>query len=73
MTCQMAKRSSVKLHANDVLIMRSITTPNDHQILQNDLALWLANWQMPFNLSKCEHLTVTNMLTAPIHPHITTN
>ena len=55
--------SSVKLYADDVLIMRSITTPNDHQILQNDLtklALWSANWQMPFNLAKCEHLTVTN-------------
>ena len=55
--------SSVKLYADDVLIMRSITTPNDHQILQNDLtklALWSANWQMPFNLTKCEHLTVTN-------------
>ena len=40
--------------------MRSITTPNDHQILQNDLTklvLWSVNWQMPFNL---EHLTVTN-------------
>ena len=65
--------SSVKLYADDVLIMRSITTPNDHQILQNDLiklAIWSANWQMPFNLAKCEHLTVTN---SPIHPHITIN
>ena len=55
--------SSVKLYADDVLIMRSITTPSDHQILQNDLTklpLWSANWQMPFNLAKCEHLTVTN-------------
>ena len=33
------------------------------QILQNDLtklALWSTTWQMPFNLAKCEHLTVTN-------------
>ena len=55
--------SSVKLYADDVLILRSITTPNDHQALQNDLtklALWSANWQMPFNLTKCELLTVTN-------------
>ena len=52
--------SLVKLYADDVLIMRSITTPNDHQILQNDLtklALWSTTWQMPFNLAKCEHLT----------------
>ena len=55
--------SLVKLYADDVLIMRSNTTPNDHQILQNDLtklALWSTTWQMPFNLAKCEHLTVTN-------------
>ena len=55
--------SSVKLYADDVLILRSITTPNDHQTLQNDLtklALWSANWQMPFNLTKCKLLTVTN-------------
>ena len=35
--------SLVKLYADDVLIIRSITTSNDHQILQNDLtklALW---------------------------------
>ena len=33
----------VKLYADDVLIIRSITTPKDHQILQNDLtkfAFW---------------------------------
>ena len=51
------------MYADDVLIMRSIITPNDHQILQNDLTkldVWLATWQMPFNLAKCEHLTVTN-------------
>ena len=55
--------SSVKLYADDVLILRSITTPNNYQTLQNDqtkLALWSANWQMPFNLTKCELLTVTN-------------
>ena len=55
--------SLVKLYADDVLVIRSITTPTDHQTLQNDLtklALWSATWQMPFNLAKCEHLTVTN-------------
>ena len=59
-----------KLYADDVLIMRSITTPNDRQILQNDLAklaFWLTNLQMPFNLAKCKLLTVTNS------PYITIN
>ena len=39
--------SLVKLYADDVLVIRSITTPNDHQTLQNDLtklALWSATW-----------------------------
>ena len=55
--------SLVKLYADDVLIMRSIITSEDHQTLQNDLtklAHWSATWLMPFNLVKCEHLTVTN-------------
>ena len=59
----------VKLYADDVLIMRSITTSDDHQILPNDLikpAHWSSTWQMPFNLAKCEHFTVTNKL----HPSI---
>ena len=54
-------QSLVKLYADDVLIMRSITTPDDHQILQNDLIKYRSStWQMPFNLAKCEHLSVTN-------------
>ena len=58
--------SLVKLYADDILIMRSITTSDDHQTLyriSNDLIKlthWLSTWQMPFNLTKCEHLTVTN-------------
>ena len=55
--------SLVKLYDDDVLIMRSIITPNDHQVLQNDvtkLAVWSPTRQMPFNLAKCEHLTATN-------------
>ena len=46
-----------------MIYQTSIITPNDHQILQNDLAklaAWLATWQIPFNLAKCEHFTVTN-------------
>ena len=53
----------VKLYADDVLIMGSIITPDDHQTLQNDLtklAHWSTIWKMPFNLAKCEHLIITN-------------
>ena len=35
--------SLVKLYADDVLIMRSITTSDDHQTLQNDL-IKLVHW-----------------------------
>jgi len=55
--------SVVKLYADDVLMFRSIKDPSDHQALQNDLnklAHWSSIWQMPFNLTKCEYLIVTN-------------
>ena len=64
--------SLVKLYADDVLIMRSITTSDDHQILQNDLIKlthWSSIWQMPFNLTKCEHLIVTNKPCPSICPY----
>ena len=51
------------MYADDVLIMKSIATPDDHQTLQNDLiklAHWSSTWQMLFNLAKCKHLTFTN-------------
>ena len=47
----------------DVLMYRGINDPSDHHALQNDLnklAHWSTIWQMPFNLTKCEHLIVTN-------------
>ena len=50
--------SVVKLYADDVLLYRSINDPSDHHALQNDLnklADWSTIWQMPFNLTKCEH------------------
>ena len=45
--------SLVKLYADDVLIMRSITTSDDHQTLQNDLIKlthWSSIWQIPSTL-----------------------
>ena len=55
--------SVVKLYADDVLVYRSINDPSDQHAPQNDLnklAHWSTVWQMPSNLTKCEHLIVTN-------------
>jgi len=49
----------IKLYADDVLMFRGIYSSTDQQTLQKDiekLAQWSAMWQMPFNLTKCEHL-----------------
>ena len=48
---------------NGMVANRGIKDLSDHQVLQNDLnklAHWSSIWQMPFNLSKCEYLIVTN-------------
>ena len=54
---------------------RSIKDPSDHQALQNDLnklAHWSTIWQMPFNLTECEYLIVTNK-SSPIMYHYKLN
>ena len=67
--------SVVKLYADDVLMYRSIKDPSDHQALQNDLnklTHWSTIWQMPFNLTKCEYLIVTNK-SSPLMYHYKLN
>ena len=62
--------SVVKLYADDISIYRSIKDPSDHQALQNylnKLAHWSTIWQMPFNLTKCEYLIVTNKSSPFVH------
>ena len=59
------------MYADDVLMFRSINTPNEHQTLLRTLAGWLTTWLPPFNLTKCDHLTVTNKLYMYIHRPIT--
>ena len=52
-------RSSVRLFADDCLLYRNIKSPNDCQILQDDLisvAQWETNWQMKFNIAKCHSM-----------------
>ena len=61
LTCEIS--STIRLYADDVIIYRQIDTEEDVLKLQEDLAKlsqWAQNWLMHFNLSKCEHLTVTN-------------
>ena len=55
--------STVKLHANDILLYRAIYSKADYEILQKDLDVvnqWAKSWQMAFNLSKCELVQITN-------------
>ena len=55
--------SSIKLHADDVLIYNIIKTEEDCEKLQNDLNIlneWAMTWKMFFNPTKCEFLRVTN-------------
>ena len=56
-------RSSVRLFADDCLIYRTIYSPLDHLILQEDLSnlsLWANKWQMKFNIDKCSILQMSN-------------
>ena len=59
--------SLVKLYADDVLIMRSITTSDDHQILQNDL-IKLAHGHPPGKCpSTLQSVSTLQLLTSHIH------
>jgi len=58
--------STTGLYADDVIIYRQIDTEENVLKLQEDLAelsQWAQDWLMHFNLSECEHLTVTNIYT----------
>ena len=62
LTCEIF--STIRFYADDVIIYRQIDTEEDVLKLQEDLAelsQWAQHWLMHFNLSKCEHLTVTNI------------
>ena len=58
-------RSSVRLFADDFVLYRNVKSPNDRQILQDDLnslAQWETDWQMKFNVAKCHSMRVTRHL-----------
>ena len=52
-----------RLYADDVILYRDINSEEDILILQEDLssiACSAQEWLMLLNISKCEHLTITN-------------
>ena len=55
--------SSVRLFADDCLLYRPVSSPEDAAALQKDLnalECWSADWGMQFNAKKCYILTVNN-------------
>ena len=55
--------SSTRLFADDCILYRKITTPEDATLLQQDLNSlqdWEKTWMMEFHLDKCQLLRVTN-------------
>ena len=53
------------MFADDTKIFHCVGSNDDHSALQNDLNLlyeWLVQWQLNFNISKCEHIHL-----GPIH------
>ena len=58
--------SKVRLFADDTILYRKIGCENDSKSLQSDLnklELWEKDWQMDFNLSKCQSLTISRKNT----------
>ena len=54
--------STTRLFADNILLYRRIKSQEDARILQEDLDKlqeWERDWQMSFNVSKCEVITVT--------------
>jgi len=58
--------SKIRLYADDVILYREIHSEDNVFRLQKDLdaiTQWADIWLMKLNLSKCEHLIVTNKKT----------
>lgn len=61
--------SSIRLFADDCVIYRRITKPEESLILQQDLnmfSLWCNTWQMKVNVTKSKLLTFTGQRTPAI-------
>jgi hypothetical protein len=59
--------SDILLFADDVKIWRSIKSPEDPNILQNNLNIlqaWSENWLLQFNTTKCAVITLSSRSTS---------
>ena len=57
--------SSIRLFADDCVIYKTVTTPQDSKQLQEDLhkiCEWTHKWQMKINVDKCAVLRCTHSL-----------
>ena len=53
--------STVNIFADDTKLFRSVTTDEEHVVLQSDLDMladWSETWQLKFNASKCKVLHI---------------
>ena len=58
----LSEGSKVTLYADDMLLYRPISCPQDYADLQNDIdtiASWVRANYLSFNISKCKYMTVT--------------
>lgn len=64
--------SRVRLFADDCIIYRPISSPDDHHIIQNDLQLisdWCKTWLMTLNSSKCKIISFTRKHSVSNFPY----
>ena len=58
----LSERSKVTLYADDMLLYRPISCPQDYVDLQNDIdtiASWVRANYLSFNISKCKYMAIT--------------
>ena len=64
--------SKIRLFADDSIVYRDISSPDDHKILQNDLqtlADWSKTWLMDFNIKKCATLSISRKKKPSIYQY----
>ena len=64
--------STIYMYADDTKLYREIKSPDDHQILQNDLSklcTWSKKWLLKFHPKKCSCLTIGKKLESPSYSY----
>lgn len=64
--------STIRLFADDCVVYRPITSPEDNQILQEDLGRleqWGDTWSMEFNVKKCAIMQFSSSNAKSIHKY----